>query len=98
MRLSPKRCVIPAQAGTQLMAATFSATVMVHSCVGVGLTAGHFVPRLRGNDEELGNSDDNCGIDRNYRFSGFRKAGYMARLPLMVLTLRNASDASRFSA
>ena len=22
---------------------------------------------------------------RNYRFSGFRKAGYMARLPLMVL-------------
>jgi hypothetical protein len=44
------------------MTATFSATVMVHSCVGVGLTAGHFVPRLRGNDEELRNSGDNCVI------------------------------------
>jgi hypothetical protein len=40
------------------MTAAFSATVMVHSCVGVGLTAGHFVPRLRGNDEELRNSGD----------------------------------------
>jgi hypothetical protein len=44
------------------MTATFSATVMVHSCVGVGLTAGHFVPRLRGNDEELRNSGDKCVI------------------------------------
>jgi hypothetical protein len=44
------------------MTATFSATVMVHSCVGVGLTAGHFVPRLRGNDEELGNAGDICVI------------------------------------
>jgi putative transposase len=32
------------------------------------------------------NSGDNCVIVRNYRFSGFRKAGYMARLPLMVLS------------
>jgi hypothetical protein len=44
------------------MTATFSATVMVHSCVGVGLTAGHFVPRLRGNDKELRNSGDKCVI------------------------------------
>ena len=42
------------------MTATFPATVMVHSCVGVGLAAGHFVPRLRGNDEELPNYRDNC--------------------------------------
>jgi hypothetical protein len=44
------------------MTATFPATVMVHSCVGVGLAAGHFVPRLRGNDEEFRNSGDNCAI------------------------------------
>ena len=52
------------------MTAAFSATVMVHSCVGVGLTAGHFVPRLRGNDVEFwsnGAWSNNAALFRGYR-------------------------------